>query len=55
MVGCLLFLPLAGFLTLMGIYMSSLMAYFIGIATLMGMYMSGMASFFTAFFIIMFG
>jgi len=55
MIGCLLLFPLAGFLTLMGIYMSSLMAYFVGIATLMGMYMSGIAAYFTAFFIIMFG
>jgi len=55
MIGCLLLLPLAGFLMLMGIYMSSLMAYFVAIATAMGMYMSGMAAYFTAFFIIMFG
>jgi hypothetical protein len=55
MIGCLMLFPLAGFLSLMGIYMSSLMAYFVGIATLMGMYMSGMAAYFTAFLIIMFG
>jgi hypothetical protein len=55
MIGCLLLLPLAGFLTLMGIYMSSLMAYFVAIATALGIYMSGVAAYFTAFFIIMFG
>jgi len=55
MIGCLLLLPFAGFLTLMGIYMSSLMAYFVAVATAMGMYMSVMASYFTAFFIIVFG
>lgn len=40
---------------LMGVYMSSLMAYFVAVATAMGIYMSAMASYFTAFFIIMFG
>ena len=55
MIGCLLLFPLAGFLTLMGVYMSSLMAYFVVIAGAMGIYMAGMASYFTAFFIIMFG
>jgi len=40
---------------MMGIYMSSLMAYFVVIAGAMGVYMSVMASYFTAFFIIMFG
>jgi len=55
MIGCLLLIPIAGFLAMMGIYMSSLMAYFVAIAGAMGIYMAGMASFFTAFFIIMFG
>ena len=55
MIGCLLLIPIAGLLTMMGIYMSSLMAYFVGIAGVMGVYMAGMASYFTAFFIIMFG
>ena len=55
MIGCLLLLPLAGFLTLMGVYMSSLMAYFVAVAGAMGIYMAGMAAYFTAFFIIMFG
>ena len=55
MIGCLLLVPVAGFLALMGVYMSSLMAYFVVVATAVGMYMSAMASFFTAFFIIMFG
>jgi hypothetical protein len=55
MTGCLLLLPVAAFFTFMGIYMSSMMAYFVGLATLMGVYMAGMASYFTAFFIIMFG
>jgi len=55
MIGCLLLFPLAGFLTIMGVYMSSLMAYFVGIVGAMGVYMSAMAAFFTAFFIIMFG
>jgi hypothetical protein len=47
--------PIAGFFMLMGVYMSSLMAYFVAVATAMGIYMSAMASYFTAFFIIMFG
>ena len=55
MIGCLLLIPIAGFLAMMGIYMSSLMAYFVVVATAMGIYMSGMAAYFTAFFIIMFG
>jgi len=55
MIGCLLLVPIAGVLALMGIYMTSMMAYFVGIAGAMGIYMAGMASYFTAFFIIMFG
>jgi hypothetical protein len=55
MIGCLLLVPITGFLVLMGLYMSTLMTYFVAVATAMGIYMSGMASFFTAFFIIMFG
>jgi hypothetical protein len=55
MIGCLMLVPIAGFLTLIGVYMSSLMAFFVGIVGLMGMYMSGVAAYFTAFFIIMFG
>ena len=55
MIGCLVLLPIAGFFIAMGVYMSSLMAYFVGLATAMGIYMSGVAAYFTAFFIIMFG
>ena len=55
MIGCLLLIPIAGFLTIMGVYMSSLMAYFVGLTAFMGLYMSVMAAYFTAFFIIMFG
>jgi len=55
MIGCLLLFPIAGFFAIMGVYMSSLMTYFVGITAFMGVYMSVMASFFTAFFIIMFG
>ena len=55
MIGCLLLVPLAAFLTLMGVYMSGLMAFFGVLGTAMGVYMTGMASFFMAFFIIMFG
>jgi len=55
MIGCLVLLPIAGFFIAMGVYMSSLMAYFVAVATAMGMYMSVMASYFTAFFIIVFG
>ena len=55
MIGCLLLFSFAGLLTVIGIYMSSMMAYLVAIATVMGIYMSGMAAFFTAFFIIMFG
>jgi hypothetical protein len=53
--GCLLLLPIAGFLAMMGVYMTSFMAYFTAVITAMGIYMTAMASFFTAFFIIMFG
>jgi len=55
MIGCLLLFPLAGFFAIMGVYMTSMMAYFVGLTAFMGMYMSAMASFFTGFFIIMFG
>jgi hypothetical protein len=55
MIGCLLLFPIAGFLALMGIYMSSLMAYFVAIVGALGIYMSGVAAYFTAFFMIMFG
>jgi hypothetical protein len=55
MTGCLFFLPIAGFLTVMGAYMTGLVAFFGALGTAMGMYLAGMASFFTAFFIIMFG
>ena len=55
MTGCLFLLPIAGFLTIMGVYMTSLVAFFGVLGTAVGMYMAGMASFFTAFFIIMFG
>jgi hypothetical protein len=55
MIGCLMVLPIGGFLVLLGVYMGTLMAYFIGLAAAMGIYMSGLASYFTAFFLIMFG
>ncbi len=55
MIGCLLLLPLAGLFTMMGIYMSAMMAYFVALATVMGVYMSALSAYFTAFFIIMFG
>ncbi len=55
MIGCLMLFPLAGFFVAMGIYMSALMAYFVGVATVMGIYMGGMAAYFTAFFFILFG
>ena len=55
MIGCLLLFPLVGFFAIMGVYMSSLMAYFVAVAGAMGIYMAGMAAYFTAFFIIMFG
>ena len=46
---------MAGFFTMMGIYMSSMMVFFGALGTAMGVVMAGMASYFTAFFIIMFG
>ena len=55
MIGCLLLVPIAALLALMGLYMTSMMAFFGALGTAMGVYMAGMASFFTAFFIIMFG
>jgi hypothetical protein len=55
MIGCLILFPIAGFLALMGVYMSTMMAYFIGLTAVMGAYASAMAAYFTAFFIIMFG
>ena len=55
MIGCLMLFAATGFFVMMGIYMGSLMTYFVGLATAMGIYMSAMAAYFTAFFIIMFG
>jgi len=55
MIGCLFLLPIAGFLTLMGVYMTSMMALLGTVGTALGVYMAGIASFLTAFFIIMFG
>lgn len=55
MIGCLLLFPIAGLIAMMGVYMTSMMAFFGALGTAMGVYMAGMASFFTAFFIIMFG
>ena len=55
MIGCLLLIPIAALIAMMGVYMTSLMAYFVVVAGAMGVYMAGMASYFTAFFIIMFG
>jgi len=54
MIGCLLFLPIAGFFAVMGVYMTSLMAFFGTLGTAMGIYLSGMAAYLTAFVIIMF-
>jgi len=55
MIGCLLLVPIAALLALMGVYMTSMMAFFGALGTAMGVYMAVMASYFTAFFIIMFG
>jgi len=55
MIGCLMLVPIAGFFIAMGVYMSSLMAFFVGIVGLMGMYMSGVAAYFTAFFMFVLG
>jgi len=55
MIGCLLLLPIAGFLSFMGVYMTSMMAFLGAVGTALGVYMAGVASFLTAFFIIMFG
>jgi len=55
MIGCLMVVPIVGFLAMLGLYMSTLMAYFVGLATAMGIYMSCVAAYFTAFLIIMFG
>jgi hypothetical protein len=40
---------------MMGVYMTSFMAYFTAVITAMGIYMTAISSYFTAFFIIMFG
>jgi hypothetical protein len=53
--GCFMLFVATGFFTVLGIYMSSLMAYFVAVATAMGIYMSGMAAYFTALFFIIFG
>ena len=55
MIGCLLLFPLAGFFAVMGIYMTSLMAFWGVLGTAMGIYAGAMMAYFTAFFIIMFG
>jgi hypothetical protein len=55
MIGCLLLIPIGGFLTFMGVYMASMMAFFGALGTAMGVVMAGIASFLTAFFVIMFG
>lgn len=55
MIGCLMLIPLTGLFLVMGVYMGSLMAYFVTLATAMGIYMGGLIAYFTAFFIIMFG
>jgi len=55
MIGCLLLFPLAGFLTIMGVYMTSMMAFLGALGTAMGIYAGGMMAFLTAFFMIMFG
>ena len=46
---------MAGFFIAMGIYMSSMMVFFVSLATAMGIYMGGMMAYFTAFFMIMLG
>ena len=55
MIGCLLLVPIAALLVMMGVYMTSMMAFFGALGTAMGIYAGGMMAFFTAFFIIMFG
>jgi hypothetical protein len=50
MIGCLLLLPITAFLTIMGVYMSSLMAYFAAVIGALGAYTSFMAAYFTALF-----
>jgi hypothetical protein len=48
-IGCLLLLPISGFLVLMGIYMTTLMGYFAALAGAMGIYAGGLIAYFTAF------
>jgi hypothetical protein len=55
MIGCLMLVPIAGFLTMMGIYTGALMSYFVAVVGALGAYASFMSAYFTAFFIIMFG
>ena len=55
MIGCLLLVPIAALLVMMGVYMTSMMAFLGILGTAMGIYIAAMAAFFTAFFIIMFG
>jgi hypothetical protein len=50
MLGCLMLFPITGLFIVMGVYMSSLMAYFATLATFMGIYMGGLLAYFTAFF-----
>lgn len=54
MIGCLLLFPLAGFFVAMGVYMTSMMAFFGALAMAMGIYMGGLIAYFTAFFMFMF-
>ena len=46
---------MAGFFVILGIYMTSIMAFLGALGTAMGVYAGGMMAYFTAFFIIMFG
>jgi hypothetical protein len=55
MIGCLSLFAFAGLLTVVGIYMSSMLAYLAAMATVVGAYMSAMTAFFTVFFIMVFG
>jgi hypothetical protein len=50
MIGCLVFIPIAGFLAALSLYMGTLMAYFVTLSTAMGIYIGGLIAYFTAFF-----
>jgi len=50
--GCLMFFMLAGLFMVMGVYMSTLVAYALSFVTIMGAYLSFYMSAFTAFVLI---